>query len=78
MDREKPVQEFLTSKQIDFPIALAGTDGLALSRAMGNTAGGLPFSIAYDQRGALLAQKVGALNAAILASWAQLQTRGAS
>ena len=78
VDREKLVQEFVTAKQIDFPIALAGTEGIALSRAMGNAAGGLPFSIAYDQRGAVLARKVGALNEAILAGWANLPTRGVS
>jgi thiol-disulfide isomerase/thioredoxin len=72
VDREKPVQEFIAAQQIDFPIAMAGTEGIALSRALGNTAGGLPFSIAYDPRGAVLAHKVGALNSATLAGWAKL------
>ena len=72
VDREKPVQEFVEAKKIDFPIALAGTEGLALSRALGNSAGGLPFSIAFDRRGAVIAQKVGALNEAILNGWTKL------
>jgi thiol-disulfide isomerase/thioredoxin len=76
VDREKPVQEFVAAKRIDFPIALAGTEGLALSRAMGNAAGGLPFSIAYDPRGVVVARKVGALTEAILADWAKLPTGG--
>jgi thiol-disulfide isomerase/thioredoxin len=34
VDKEKPVQEFVTSKGIDFAIALAGNEGLALSRSL--------------------------------------------
>jgi len=46
---------------------------LALSRSLGNSAGGLPFSIAFGRDGTVLAQKVGALNEAMLADWARLQ-----
>ncbi|MEO6745237.1 MAG: TlpA disulfide reductase family protein [Caldimonas sp.] len=73
VDKEKPVQEFVAAKGIDFPIALAGNEGLALSRSLGNTAGGLPFSLALGRNGTVLAQKVGALNEAMLAEWARLQ-----
>ncbi len=73
VDKEKPVQEFVAAKGIDFTIALAGSEGLALSRSLGNSAGGLPFSIAFGRDGTVLAQKVGALNEAMLADWARLQ-----
>jgi thiol-disulfide isomerase/thioredoxin len=73
VDREKPVQEFVTATGIDFPIALAGAEGLALSRSLGNDAGGLPFSIAFDRKGAVLEKKVGALSEAVLARWARLE-----
>jgi hypothetical protein len=73
VDKEKPVQEFVTSKGIDFAIALAGNEGLALSRSLGNSAGGLPFSIALGRDGTVLARKVGALNEAMLADWARLR-----
>ena len=73
VDKEKPVQEFVTSKGIDFAIALAGNEGLALSRSLGNSAGGLPFSIALGRDGTVLARKLGALNEAMLADWARLR-----
>ena len=75
VDREKPVQDFVADKKIDFPIALVGNEGLTLSRALGNTAGGLPFSVAYAPSGELLAHKVGALSEAILIGWAKLPAR---
>ena len=73
--KEKPVQDFIAAKGIDFAIVLAGNDGLALSRSLGNAAGGLPFSIAFGRNGTVLAQKVGALNEAMLTDWSQLQSR---
>jgi len=72
VDREKPVQEFVAAKGIDFPVALAGSEGLSLSRSLGNAPGGLPFSIAFGRNGTVLAQKVGAVDAGILMSWARL------
>ena len=73
VDREKPVQEFVAAKSIDFPVALAGNEGLSLSRSLGNAAGGLPFSVAFGRNSAVLAQKVGALDQSILTAWARLQ-----
>lgn len=74
VDREKPVQEFVAAKGIDFPIALAGHEGMSLSRSLGNAAGGLPFSIAFGRSGTVLAQKVGALDERILLDWARIPT----
>ena len=70
VDREQPVREFMATRNIDFPIALAGNDGLALSRSLGNSAGGLPFSIALDRSGREAAHKLGALDERLLARWA--------
>jgi len=69
VDREEPVREFVAQRSIDFPIALAGSDGLALSRSLGNNAGGLPFSIAVDSAGRIAARKLGALDEPLLAKW---------
>jgi hypothetical protein len=68
-DGKQPVREFVAQRSIDFPIALAGSDGLALSRSLGNNAGGLPFSIAVDSAGRIAARKLGALDEPLLAKW---------
>lgn len=74
VDQEKPVQDFVVQRGIDFPIALAGADGLELARSLGNTAGGLPFSIAFGADGQPRARKLGVLDPEILASWASSVT----
>lgn len=73
VDREQPVREFITARSIDFPIVLAGNDGLALSRSLGNSAGGLPFSIALDRSGREAARKLGSLDQRLLTQWASDQ-----
>lgn len=57
------VREFATAQGIDYPIVLAGeADGLSLMQAMGNTSGGLPYTVALDGKGAVRASKLGAMN----------------
>ena len=70
VDKEAPVREFLIQRGIDFPVALAGAEGLDLARALGNSAGGLPFSVAFAADGTPRAHKLGALDAPTLATWA--------
>lgn len=73
VDREQPVREFIAAKGIDFPIGLAAGEGLALSRSLGNSAGGLPFSIALDAAGRASARKLGALSEGLLDEWVKQQ-----
>ncbi len=74
VDQEKPVMRFLAERSIAFPIGLAGAAGLELARALGNSAGGLPFSVVFGRDGKVLRTKLGALDEDTLATWA----RGAS
>lgn len=71
VDQEQPVRAFIEAHAIDFPIALAGNQGLALSQALGNTAGGLPFSVMFDSVGRARDRKLGALDQATLDRWAR-------
>jgi len=64
------VRAFIEAHAIDFPIALAGNQGLGLSQALGNTAGGLPFSVVFNAAGLARDRKLGALDEATLARWA--------
>mgnify|MGYP001544650046 FL=1 len=69
VDQAVPVQAFMRQRAIDFPVALAGAEGLDLSRALGNSAGGLPFSVCFAADGTARNRKLGALDGATLAAW---------
>ncbi|MFG6448580.1 TlpA disulfide reductase family protein [Roseateles sp. BYS180W] len=60
VDEAQAVRDFLTRTPVHLPIALAGAPGIALSRGLGNTRGGLPFSVAFDAQGRLFWRKLGA------------------
>lgn len=59
VDKLEPVQAFLQKTALGFPIALAGSEGLGLVRALGNPAGGLPFSLAFDRHGEISWRRLG-------------------
>jgi thiol-disulfide isomerase/thioredoxin len=69
IDGPTPVREFLTRTPLGFPVGLAGLEGASLSRQLGNTTGGLPFSVAIDPAGRLRERHLGELSAADLARW---------
>jgi thiol-disulfide isomerase/thioredoxin len=71
VDNDVPVRAFLTQHPVSFPVGLAGFDGVSLSRALGNTGGGLPFSVVFDSAGAARHQKLGAIAPEDLARWAE-------
>ena len=70
VDSADPVRRFIAERGLRLPIALAGEDGLELARRLGNGAGGLPFSIAFDTGGTATERKLGAVDARLLESWA--------
>lgn len=72
VDRLDPVRAFLTRQPLHFPIALAGTGGMALGKSLGNLSGGLPFSVVFGADGAVQHRKMGALSIGDLAGWAAL------
>lgn len=62
VDAPTPVREFLKKLPIDFPVGMAGLTGTELARTLGNTQGGLPFSVAFAASGELIWHKLGATN----------------
>jgi len=70
VDSADPVRRFTAERSLRLPVALAGEDGLDLARRLGNGAGGLPFSIAFDAAGTAAQRKLGAVDAHLLESWA--------
>ncbi len=71
IDGPTPVREFLNRVPVSFPIALAGFEGTELSKSLGNLSGGLPFTVAFNQRGELVQRKLGEVSYEELVSWAQ-------
>src|SRR5256885_10583288 len=51
--------KFLAKTPVSYPIGLAGLQGTEMVKGLGNTAGGLPFSLVVDAGGAIAARKMG-------------------
>ena len=67
VDKPAQVQTFLSKTPLAFAVAMAGFDGTGLSRSLGNTTGGLPFSVALDSEGGIIQRKMGRLDVGDLA-----------
>lgn len=70
IDSPVPVREFLGRVPVGFPIALAGLEGTELSRRLGNTRGGLPFTVLFGRDGKPFRRKLGETHYNELARWA--------
>lgn len=60
IDKADAVRTFLQTTPVRFPIAVAGMGGLGLVQALGNTNGGLPFTLILDAKGRVMHRKMGA------------------
>lgn len=70
VDGPTPVREFLLKTPVGFPIGLAGFGGTELARQMGNTTGGLPYTVVLGADGQVLHRKLGETNLKELQDWA--------
>jgi thiol-disulfide isomerase/thioredoxin len=59
VDQPAPVKASLQKMPLDFAIALAGADGTSLVRTLGNPAGGLPFTVLFDDSGEISWRRLG-------------------
>ena len=66
IDNASKVREFAATFRIAYPILVAEADGLDLMRELGNTGGGLPYTVIADREGSLVHRKLGALKEAEL------------
>ena len=76
VDQPVPVLEFIARFKLDLPVALAGIEGLEWQRAMGNTAGGLPFSVVFDAHGHVRQRRLGESHYDELVHWAAEAGKG--
>lgn len=62
-DKAASVEVFLTRSPVSFPIVLAGFEGISISKALGNEAGGLPHTLLISAKSDILFSKKGQLTA---------------
>jgi thiol-disulfide isomerase/thioredoxin len=70
-DNAEAVRKFLADAPVGFAIALAGFAGIELSRRLGNSSGGLPFTVVYGGGGKVLHRHIGETRYEQLAAWAK-------
>ncbi|MES2974041.1 MAG: TlpA disulfide reductase family protein [Pseudomonadota bacterium] len=71
IDQPSAVRNFLQKMPVSFPVGMAGLGGTELGRSLGNSAGGLPFTIVLGADGSLLHRKMGKVSPADLERWSQ-------
>lgn len=70
IDRVELVREFLVRVPLRLPVAMAGSQGFELLRLLGNSQGGLPFSVVVSSNGSVLQRRVGETSYSELAALA--------
>lgn len=73
VDKIAPVRDFLAKQPLTFPVALAGMEGVSLSKSLGNVSGGLPFSVVLGADGMIRNRKIGKVSPSDLALWRELK-----
>lgn len=71
VDQPSAVKRFQAQNPLSFPVALAGMDGTEVSRSLGNSSGGLPFTVIFSSAGAVVHRKIGRLTPDDLSAWVQ-------
>ena len=69
IDQPSAVRKFLDRTPVAFPIGLAGMQGTELVKQLGNTSGGLPFTLLVAADGKAAIRKMGKLEPADLEAW---------
>lgn len=69
IDQPSAVRRFLERQPLGVPVGLAGLQGTALSRTLGNLNGGLPFTVFFRADGGIYRQKLGQLAKSDLEQW---------
>ena len=61
-DKAESVRDFMKAYDMNYTVLLAKTGGIELMQALGNSRAGLPFTVAINRRGEIVASKLGAMN----------------
>lgn len=71
IDSPTPVRTFLARTPVSYPVGLAGLGGTDLAASLGDTQGGLPFTVVLGADGLIKTRKLGACEPSDLRAWAQ-------
>lgn len=66
IDSADKIRQFAEDYKINYPLLVADATAVTLLRGLGNKSGGLPFSVALDRTGAVVARHLGAVKEAEL------------
>lgn len=61
IDSAAKIREFSANYGIRYEMLVAGTEAIQLMKDLGNSSGGLPFSLVLDRRGRVVHRKLGPL-----------------
>ena len=75
-DKADAAKEFAKAYEMDYPVFVARDKGIPLMQALGNTKGGLPFTIIIDRSGQVVQKKMGIMKKADLDAAAELALKG--
>jgi len=75
-DKADAAKEFARAYEMDYPVFVAKDKGIPLMQALGNTKGGLPFTIVIDRNGQVVQKKMGIMKKADLEAAAELALKG--
>lgn len=67
VDIASNVHEFVQKVHVSYPLLLVGNGGVALMRPLGNSAGGLPFTVVFDAQGHIVHRVLGQVKPPVLA-----------
>jgi len=68
VDTRSNVEKFLEKVQVSYPLLLIGNQGISLMRTLGNTKGGLPFTVVLDEQGKVVESVLGQIKPEDLAA----------
>ena len=54
IDDQEPVEEYLATTKINYPILLGGLNGIALAHQLGNVMDAVPFTLVVNQQGQII------------------------
>lgn len=62
VDSPSAIKEFALRTPMSYPLLIGGTESMALARLLGNSAGGLPYTLVLDRSGKPVMSRVGLLD----------------
>lgn len=63
IDSAANMSRFVQKVPVRYPLLVAGNVGTELARELGNSSGGLPFTVVIDEKGAVIHQYAGRIHA---------------